>query len=43
MRTHPLDLITSQLTPGQTVTLTVLRGGQTTTLSLTLGTRPQTM
>ncbi len=41
--THPLDLITSQLTPGQTVTLTVLRGGQTTTLSLTLGTRPQTM
>ena len=40
---HPLDLITSQLAPGQTVQLTVLRGGQTITLSMTLGTRPQTM
>ena len=40
---HPLDLVTSQLAPGQTVQLTVLRGGQTVTLSLTLGTRPQTM
>jgi serine protease Do len=40
---HPLDLVTSQLAPGQTVQLTVLRGGGTVTLSLTLGTRPQTM
>jgi len=39
---HPLDLVTSQLAPGQTVKLTVLRGGQTVTLSLTLGTRPTT-
>ncbi len=39
---HPLDLVTSQLAPGQTVQLTVLRGGQTVTLSLTLGTRPAT-
>jgi S1-C subfamily serine protease len=37
---HPLDMVTSQLAPGQTATLTVLRGGQTITLSVTLGTRP---
>ena len=37
---HPLDLIVSQLAPGQTVALTVLRDAQTTTLELTLGTRP---
>jgi len=37
---HPLDLIVSQLAPGQTVSLTVLRGGQTITIPLTLGTRP---
>ncbi len=37
---HPLDMVMSQLTPGQTANLTVLRGGQTSTISVTLGTRP---
>ena len=37
---HPLDLVTSQLSPGQHATLTVLRGGQTLSLDVTLGTRP---
>ncbi len=37
---HPLDLVMSQLAPGQTATLTVLRDGQTLTLDVTLGTRP---
>ncbi len=40
--THTLDLMLSQLTPGQQVTLTVLRNGQTSTVTITLGTRPQT-
>ena len=39
---HPLDLVTSQLAPGQTVTLEVLRDGQTLTIQVTLGTRPST-
>ncbi len=37
---HPLDLVASQLAPGQSISLTVLRAGQTVTLHLTLGTRP---
>jgi S1-C subfamily serine protease len=37
---HPLDLVMSQLAPGQTATLTVLRNGQTITISVPLGTRP---
>ena len=40
--THPLDIVTSQSTPGSTVTLDVLRDGQTTQLKVTLGTRPAT-
>ena len=39
---HPLDLVMSQLSPGQKATLTVLRGGQTLSLDVTLGTRPST-
>jgi 2-alkenal reductase len=37
---HPLDLVMSQHAPGDTVTLDVLRGGQTVKVSVTLGTRP---
>ncbi len=37
---HPLDDILSQFAPGKTVTLGILRGGQSLTLQLTLGTRP---
>ncbi len=40
--THPLDLVMSQHAPGQTVTLDVLRNGQTTQLQVSLGTRPAT-
>ena len=40
--THPLDIVTSQSTPGTTVTLDVLRDGQTTQLKVVLGTRPAT-
>ncbi len=40
--THPLDIVTSQATPGSTVTLDVLRAGQTTQLKVVLGTRPAT-
>ena len=39
---HPLDLVMSQHAPGDTVTLDVLRGGQTVKVSVTLGTRPAT-
>ncbi|MHB8891029.1 MAG: S1C family serine protease, partial [Candidatus Limnocylindrales bacterium] len=39
---HQLDLVMSQHSPGQTVTLDVLRGGATVTISLTLATRPTT-
>jgi serine protease Do len=37
---HPLDDILSQFAPGKTVTMGILRGGQSMTLQLTLGTRP---
>ena len=37
---HPLDMVTSQLAPGETIKLDVLRGGQTTQLTVVLGTRP---
>ena len=37
---HPLDATLSQYSPGDVVQVTVLRGGQTITLSVTLGTRP---
>jgi S1-C subfamily serine protease len=37
---HPLDGVLSHYKPGDTITLTVLRGGQTMTIKLTLGTRP---
>jgi S1-C subfamily serine protease len=37
---HPLDATLSQYAPEDTVTLEVLRDGQTITLELTLGTRP---
>jgi S1-C subfamily serine protease len=40
--THPLDLVTSQLAPGKTITLDILRDGQTTKATVTLGTRPST-
>jgi S1-C subfamily serine protease len=38
--THPLDLVMSQRAPGASVTLDVLRNGQTTKVTVTLGTRP---
>ncbi len=38
--THPLDMVTSQLAPGASVKLDVLRGGQTVQLTVVLGTRP---
>jgi S1-C subfamily serine protease len=37
---HPLDATLSQYSPGDVVPVTVLRGGQSITLSVTLGTRP---
>jgi 2-alkenal reductase len=37
---HPLDLVMSQLSAGQTASLTVLRDGSTITISVPLGTRP---
>jgi S1-C subfamily serine protease len=37
---HPLDLVVSQLKPGDAATLTVLRDGQTISITVTLGTRP---
>jgi S1-C subfamily serine protease len=37
---HPLDAVISQFTPGDVVTLTILRDGSTRTVDLTLGTRP---
>ena len=39
-REHPLDLLLLQHAPGDKVSLTVLRDGETTTIELTLGTRP---
>ena len=40
--THPFDLVMSQLSPGPTVKLDVLRDGQTTQVTVVLGTRPAT-
>jgi serine protease Do len=37
---HPLDDVLTQYAPGKTVTIGVVRGGQTIQLQLTLGTRP---
>jgi S1-C subfamily serine protease len=37
---HPLDATLSQFSPGTTVSVEILRDGQSMTLSLTLGTRP---
>ena len=37
---HPLDATLSEFAPGDTVSVEVLRDGQTRTLTLTLGTRP---
>jgi len=37
---HPLDAVLVQFSPGQAVTLDVLRGGTTVTLTVTLGVRP---
>jgi S1-C subfamily serine protease len=37
---HPLDAALSQFAPEDTISLEVLRDGQTVTISLTLGTRP---
>src|SRR4029079_9062271 len=37
---HPLDAVLSQFSPGDTVTLTVLRDGETTTHKVTLRVRP---
>jgi S1-C subfamily serine protease len=38
--THPLDAVLTQFAPGKTVTIELLRDGQTVTVELTLGTRP---
>ena len=40
--THPLDIVTSQHAPGDSIKLDVLRDGQTTQLTVVLGTRPAT-
>jgi 2-alkenal reductase len=37
---HPLDAVLSQFSPGDTVTLTILRDGKTETVQVTLGVRP---
>ncbi|HEX2469824.1 MAG TPA: trypsin-like peptidase domain-containing protein [Candidatus Limnocylindrales bacterium] len=37
---HPLDATLSEYAPGDTITLEILRDGQTSTVELTLGTRP---
>ncbi len=37
---HPLDATLSEFAPGDTISVEVLRGGQSQTLSVTLGTRP---
>jgi S1-C subfamily serine protease len=37
---HPLDAVISQFSPGQTVSLDILRNGQKVTVEITLGTRP---
>jgi S1-C subfamily serine protease len=40
--THPLDIVTSQSAPGESIKLDVLRNGQQTQLTVVLGTRPAT-
>ena len=37
---HPLDATLSQFAPGRTISVDVIRGGDTITLQVTLGTRP---
>ncbi len=37
---HPLDLLLTQYAPGDELTLSVLRGGRTLEVKLTLATRP---
>ena len=37
---HPLDATLAQFSPGDTVSVEVLRAGQHITLKVTLGTRP---
>ena len=37
---HPLDATLSEFAPGDTISVEVLREGQTQTVSLTLATRP---
>ncbi|MDQ2964816.1 MAG: PDZ domain-containing protein, partial [Chloroflexota bacterium] len=37
---HPLDAVLSQFAPGQTVSVTLLRGNDRQTVSVMLGTRP---
>ncbi|MFN8629972.1 MAG: trypsin-like peptidase domain-containing protein [Chloroflexota bacterium] len=41
--THTLDLLLGQHKPGEQVTLSVLRNGQTNSVTVTLGTRPQSV
>jgi S1-C subfamily serine protease len=38
---HPLDAVVSQFSPGETVTMEVLRDGETRSIDVTLGTRPE--
>jgi putative serine protease PepD len=38
---HPLDLVLSSFAPGQTIELEVIRGNQTLTIEVMLGTRPE--
>jgi serine protease Do len=38
---HPLDALLTSYAPGQTIRLTILRGGSEMVVSLTLGTRPE--
>ena len=40
--THPLDIVTSQSAPGDTIKLDVLRDGKAIELTVVLGTRPAT-
>ncbi len=39
-RDHPLDAVVSQFSPGETVDMVVIRGGEEVTVPLVLGTRP---
>jgi S1-C subfamily serine protease len=38
---HPLDAVVSQFSPGDTVTLEILRNGERQSIDVTLGTRPE--